>query len=201
VSLETRLRGDDLPPPPAVDLSDEADVYYADVDSPLGRLRLAATGRGLLRVAYPDNDPDAVLDRIAARVSPRVVEAPRRLDLVRRELDEYFEQRRRRFEVPVDWSLVRTDFGRRVLEACAAIPYGATDTYGGISERIGKPGASRATGNALGANPVPIVVPCHRVLAAGGRLGGYTGGTDKKERLLALEGGNRGSHPGVEPLW
>lgn len=186
--LDRRLRGDDLPPPPDVDLADEADVLYADVDSPLGRLRVAATRRGLLRVAYPDNEPDAVLDRIATRVSPRVVEAPARLDAVRRQLDEYFEGRRRAFDLDVDWSLVATEFGRAVLEACAGIPYGATDTYGGLSQRIGKPGASRATGNALGSNPVPIVVPCHRVLAAGRKLGGYTGGTDKKEHLLQLEG-------------
>lgn len=185
--IEHRLRHVDVPPPPDLDLADEAEVVYADVDSPLGRLRLAATRRGILRVAYPDNDPDAVLDRIAARVSPRVVEAPARLDEVRRELDEYFAGARRTFDVDVDWALVATDFGRSVLEACAAIPYGSTDTYGGISTRIGRPGASRATGNALGANPVPIVVPCHRVLAAGGRIGGYTGGLEKKEHLLHLE--------------
>jgi methylated-DNA-[protein]-cysteine S-methyltransferase len=186
--LDRRLRGDDLPPPPDIDLADDADVLFADVDSPLGRLRLVASHRGLLRVAYPTNDPDGELERIATRVSPRVVEAPARLDAARRELDEYFDGRRTTFDLAVDWSLVATDFGRAVLEACAAIPYGATDTYGGISARIGKPGASRATGNALGSNPVPIVVPCHRVLAAGRKLGGYTGGTDKKEHLLHLEG-------------
>ena len=186
--IETRLRDGEVPPPPAVDLSEDADVWYADVDSPLGALRVAASGRGLLRIAYPDNDPDAVLGRIAARISPRIIEAPRRLDAVRRELDEYFAKRRQTFDVPVDWTLVSSEFGRQVLEACAAIPYGSTDTYGGISKRIGRPGASRATGNALGANPVPIVVPCHRVLASGGRIGGYTGGLEKKEHLLHLEG-------------
>jgi methylated-DNA-[protein]-cysteine S-methyltransferase len=186
--LERRLRGRTLPPSPPVDLGGEADVVYADVDSPVGPLRVAATRRGLLRVAYAENDPDAVLDRIAARVSPRVVEAAGRLDDVRRQLDDYFEGRRRHFDLEVDWSLVRTPFGRQVLEACAAIPFGATDTYRGIAVRIGRPAASRATGNALGANPVPIVVPCHRVLTSGGRIGGYTGGVEKKERLLHLEG-------------
>lgn len=186
--LERRLSGDDLPPPPPVDLSAEADVAYADVESPLGPLRLVATERGLLRVAYPCNDLDAVLDVVARKVSPRIVEAPQRLDAVRRELDEYFAGERRRFDIAVDWALVRSEFARRVLDACAAIEFGATDTYGGISRRIGSPAASRATGGALGSNPVPIVVPCHRVLAVGQRLGGYTGGLDKKEALLHLEG-------------
>jgi methylated-DNA-[protein]-cysteine S-methyltransferase len=165
------------------------DVAYADVDSPVGPLLAAATPEGLVRLAYAENDRDAVLTDLAARVSPRVLEAPARLDPVRRELDEYFAGRRHAFDLPVDLSLVRGPFGRRVLEATAAIPFGSVLTYTEVAGRAGSPRGSRAAGNALGANPVPIVVPCHRIVAAGGALGGYTGGVERKRALLALERG------------
>ena len=166
-----------------------ADIAYATVDTPVGRLVAAATRRGLARLAYEDfnGGVDAVLDHLAERLSPRIVEAPARLDDARRELDEYFAGRRQAFDLPIDWSLVGP-FGRRVLQATARIPFGATATYREIAERAGSPGGSRATGNALGANPLPIVVPCHRVLRSGGGLGGYTGGLHRKETLLTVEG-------------
>ena len=163
------------------------DVAYATVDSPLGPLVVAATPRGLVRVAYADERADAVVDDLARRLSPRVLAAPHRLDGVRRALDEYFDGRRREISVTLDWSL--TDgFTRRVLEATARIPYGSVSTYAEVAGRAGSPRASRAAGNALGSNPIPIVVPCHRVLRTGGALGGYTGGVDRKRFLLSLEG-------------
>jgi methylated-DNA-[protein]-cysteine S-methyltransferase len=162
------------------------DVAYAVVDSPLGPLTVAGTERGLARVGY--GPTDEVLERIAARLSPRVLEAPARLDEARRELEEYFEGRRHDFELPLDWSLIREGFGRRVLKATAAIPFGEVSTYRGVATEAGNERAVRAAGNALGANPLPVVVPCHRVLRTGGGLGGYTGGLDRKEHLLRLEG-------------
>jgi methylated-DNA-[protein]-cysteine S-methyltransferase len=160
------------------------DVAYSTLDSPLGRLLLAATPAGLVRVAYVDDDFDGVLESLAARISPRVVLA--RLDDERRELDEYLSGKRRRFEISLDWQLVR-GFGRRVLEATARIPYGAVSSYKQVATEAGSPRASRAAGNALGANPLPIVVPCHRILHSGGGLGGYTGGIERKRLLLDLE--------------
>ena len=165
------------------------DVSYAELDSPLGKLLLAATPAGLVRVAYLDHAPEqAVLEEVAARVSPRVLSAPRRLDRARRELDEYFRGRRHNFELEVDWQLTR-GFARRVLEATAAIPYGSVLTYTDVAVLAGSPRASRAAGNALGANPLPIVIPCHRIVRSGGGLGGYTGGVDRKRTLLAIEQG------------
>ena len=168
------------------------DVGYATLDSPAGSLLLAATPQGLVRVAYLDSagEEDAVLEQLSTRVSPRVLAAPRLLDEPRFELDDYFAGRRRRFEVPIDWRLAR-GFGRRVLEATAQIPYGAVSTYKRIASEAGSPRASRAAGNALGANPLPIVVPCHRVLHSGGGLGGYTGGLERKRTLLAIERGQQ----------
>ena len=163
------------------------DVAYATVDSPFGPLTLAGTRRGLVRLAYPDASAETVLADLARRVSPRVLEAPERLDEARRELEEYFEGRRTEFDLPVDLSLVR-GFGRRVLGTTSRIPYGDVRTYGEVAARSGSPRASRAAGNALGANPIPVIVPCHRVVHAGGGLGGYTGGLDRKEFLLRLEG-------------
>jgi methylated-DNA-[protein]-cysteine S-methyltransferase len=163
------------------------DVAYSNVDSPFGPLTVAATKRGLVRLAYPSASTDAVLSELAVRVSPRVLEAPERLDEVRRELEEYFAGGRRRFEFPLDWSL--TDgFTRRVLQATSRIRYGDLRTYTQVAERAGSPRAVRAAGNALGSNPIPIVVPCHRVVRTGGGLGGYTGGVERKELLLKLEG-------------
>jgi methylated-DNA-[protein]-cysteine S-methyltransferase len=164
------------------------DVAYALADSPLGPLLVAATDRGLVMIAYATEGFDERLALLAREVSPRVLEAPRRLDRARRELDEYFAGRRRAFDLPVDWSLVR-GFAREVLRATAAIPYGGWSTYGAVAAAAGSPRGSRAAGNALGSNPIPIVIPCHRVLRAGGAMGGYTGGADRKRLLLDLERG------------
>jgi methylated-DNA-[protein]-cysteine S-methyltransferase len=165
-----------------------ADVVYAPADSPFGELLVAATRRGVLRVAFPEEDVDSVLDRISRRLSPRIVEAPARLDSARRELDEYFSGRRQSFDVALDWSLVGGPFGRKVLRVTSEIPYGGVLSYGEVATDAGSPRGSRAAGNALGSNPIPIIVPCHRVLHAGGGLGGYGGGVDRKRWLLELEG-------------
>jgi methylated-DNA-[protein]-cysteine S-methyltransferase len=163
------------------------DVAYSSVDSPLGPLTVLVTPAGLLRVRYQDEPLEATLQETADRISPRVLEAPERTDEVRRELDEYFEGRRRSFDVPLDWRLVR-GFAGDVLRATARVPFGTVTTYRAVAEAAGSPRAYRAAGNALGSNPIPIVVPCHRVLHTGGGLGGYTGGLSRKEFLLALEG-------------
>jgi methylated-DNA-[protein]-cysteine S-methyltransferase len=164
-----------------------ADVSYASLDSPFGKLTVAATERGLVRLAFPEEDRDAVLERLASRISPRIVEAPGPLDSIRRELDEYFAGSRRQFELSLDWTLVGP-FARRVLSAAAEIPYGSVLSYTQVATEAGSPRGSRAAGNALGSNPIPIVVPCHRVLRSGGALGGYAGGLDRKRWLLELEG-------------
>ena len=164
------------------------DVAYAHVDSPLGPLLAAATDQGLVNLSYLGfREEDDVLARIASRVSPRVLEAPARLDPVRRELDEYFDGKRRAFDLAIDWSPM-ADFQRRVLSATAAIPFGGHASYGEVADKAGNPRAFRAAGTALGKNPIPIVIPCHRVWAAGGKLGGYTGGLERKRALLELEG-------------
>lgn len=163
------------------------DVAFAEVDSPFGSLLVAATRRGLVRLAYPDEDRDAALQQLASRVSPRLLEAPAQLDEVRRRLDAYFEQRIQDFDLPVDYALIR-GFTRKVLRAAAKIPYGELSTYRLVAARAGNSRASRAAGNALGSNPIPIVVPCHRVIHSTGGLGGYTGGLDRKRFLLELEG-------------
>lgn len=166
------------------------DLTYAQLDSPLGTLVAAQTEQGLVRLAYQEFNGglDAVLDGLATRVSPRIVEAPGGgFDSLRRQLDEYFEGGRRDFDVPLDWSLSR-GFTQRILHAIAAIPFGATATYRDVAEKAGNAKAVRAAGNACSANPLPIVVPCHRVLRTGGALGGYTGGVEKKQILLDLEG-------------
>ena len=164
-----------------------ADVSYALEPSPLGDLLVAATPGGLVSLNYEDGRLDALLERLAEGVSPRVVEAPTQLDDVRRELDEYFAGARRRFQAPLDWRLTH-GFTRRVLQATARIPYGDAATYRDVATKAGSERAVRAAGNALGANPMPIVVPCHRVLRTGGGLGGYTGGVERKRFLLELEG-------------
>ncbi len=164
------------------------DVAYASTDSPLGELLLAATPQGVVRVAYIDENVgrDEVLEDLARRVSSRVLEAPARLDDARRQLEDYFSGRRPGFDLPVDLSLV-APFTDRVLTRTAAIPPGQVLTYGEVAAEIGHARAARAVGNALGSNPIPIVVPCHRVVRSGGGLGGYTGGTHRKEHLLGLE--------------
>ncbi|HEX2089714.1 MAG TPA: methylated-DNA--[protein]-cysteine S-methyltransferase [Actinomycetota bacterium] len=167
--------------------NDLLDVAYGFVDSPFGRLLVATTRRGLVRVEYPNGGIDEQIEGLAVEVSPRVLESSRHTQAVRRELDEYFEGKRQSFNVPVDLSFLR-GFGRRVLEQTAGIPFGMLATYRDVATRAGSPRASRAAGNALAANPVPIVVPCHRVVHSGGGLGGYTGGLDRKITLLRLEG-------------
>lgn len=163
------------------------DVAYGTVDSPVGTLTVFVTPRGLVRLSYPGEPLDAQLGELATAVSPRILAAPERTDAVRRQLDEYFAGERRTFDVPVDWRLLR-GFREAVLRATARIPFGATSSYRDVAAAAGSPNAYRAAGTALGSNPVPIVVPCHRVLHAGGGLGGYTGGLDRKRHLLRLEG-------------
>ena len=164
------------------------DVAYASVESPLGSLTVAATPAGLVRLAYlGGRSQDEILEELAVKLSPRVLEAPARLDPVRRQLDEYFDGRRSSFDMPIDWSLTR-GFTRGVLQATARIPFGEVGTYASVAGEAGSPRAVRAAGNALGSNPMPVVVPCHRVLRSGGALGGYTGGIERKEFLLRLEG-------------
>jgi methylated-DNA-[protein]-cysteine S-methyltransferase len=160
----------------------EPDVAYAIVDTPVGKV-VAALG-------YADHHGgvEQLVEELSAGLSPRILEAPARLDDVRRELDEYFEGRRRGFDLPLDFSLVRTPFSKRLLQATARIPFGETRTYRDMATAAGNPLAVRAAGNALGHNPIPIVVPCHRVLRTGGSLGGYTGGLDRKVKLLTTEG-------------
>ena len=165
------------------------DVAYAETDSPVGRLLLATTPRGLVRISFPRESMDVVLGELAERLSPRVLEVPARLDEVRRELDQYFAGSRHRFELPLDWSLTSSEFRRRVLERTARIPYGETISYRDAAAAAGNERAVRAAGTALGSNPIPIVVPCHRVLRTGGALGGYGGGVERKRFLLDLEAG------------
>jgi methylated-DNA-[protein]-cysteine S-methyltransferase len=162
------------------------DVAYRVVTSPIGDLLLAGTELGLLRVAFSAEDFDAVLQSLADRVSPRVLEAPARLDPAARELDEYFAGRRRAFDLPLDRRL-STGFRGAVLRQLSEIDYGATATYGAIARRAGNPKAVRAVGTACATNPLPLVVPCHRVVRADGTLGGYLGGAEAKRMLLALE--------------
>ena len=162
------------------------DVAYTQVDSPLGPLTAVTTPKGLVTLAYPDRPLDDVLALVAERLSPRILEAPARLDPLRRELDQYFEGRRKKFEHPIDWSLTH-GFFRDVLKATARIRYGQVSTYAEVAAKAGNPKAVRAAGNGLGSNPMPVVVPCHRVVRSGGGLGGYTGGLERKEFLLDLE--------------
>jgi methylated-DNA-[protein]-cysteine S-methyltransferase len=163
------------------------DVAYTTADSPFGPLLLATTPRGLVRVGLPSQDADELLLDLAERVSPRVLEAPTQLDATRRELDLYFEGKLTEFDLPLDWRLSK-DFRRRVLRAIARIPYGETRSYTEMAKRAGNERAVRAAGSACGSNPLPLVVPCHRVLRVGGALGGYGGGLPMKEGLLRLEG-------------
>jgi methylated-DNA-[protein]-cysteine S-methyltransferase len=169
------------------------DVAYAEVDSPFGKLLVARTDRGVVRLKLPGGrdgliSPDETLEDLAANISPRVLEAPNRLDEERRELEEYFEGRRQEFDVPVDWSLTSPGFRSRALHAVARIPYGKTKTYAQIAKSAGNPRAFRAAGTACGHNPIPLIVPCHRVVQSGGGIGNYGGGPEMKKALLDLEG-------------
>lgn len=163
------------------------DVAYAEIDSPVGRLLLATTPRGLVRVSFPIEPSEKVLEELAGSVSPRILESPTKLDEARRELERYFEGQLHDFDLPLDWQLTQ-GFYRKVLRATARIPYGQTRSYKQMATRAGSPRAVRATGSALGSNPLPIIVPCHRVLRTGGALGGYGGGLETKQALLELEG-------------
>ena len=162
------------------------DVAYRTVDTPVGRLLLAATPEGLVRVAFETEDADSVLSELAAHVSPRVLLAPARLDAVASELEEYFAGRRHAFDVPVDLRLAR-GFRRAVLERLTQVPYARTVSYAELAARAGSPRAVRAVGTACALNPVPLVVPCHRVVRSDGAPGAYRGGAAVKRRLLAME--------------
>jgi len=162
------------------------DVAYTTYDAPFGRLVLGATPLGLVRVAFDPVD-DVVAD-LSTRLSPRILLAPGRLDAVRRQLDEYFAGARRVFAVDLDLRLAGSAFRRAVLAAADAIPYGQVRSYTEVARSAGNPAAVRAVGTALGANPVCVVVPCHRVLRADGSISGYAGGADNKGYLLHLEG-------------
>jgi len=162
------------------------DVAYRVMDSPVGQLLLAATPRGLVRVAYASEGHDAVLARLADLVSPRVLHAPARLDVAARELDEYFAGRRRRFDLALDLGLSR-GFRRAVLTHLRDIAYGATESYSVVAAAAGSPAAVRAAGTACATNPLPVVVPCHRVVRSDGSIGRYVGGAAAKRTLLALE--------------
>jgi methylated-DNA-[protein]-cysteine S-methyltransferase len=164
------------------------DVAVATMDSPIGTLLLMATPKGLVRIAFESENRDEVLGEVAEQLSPRILEAPRSLDPVRRELEKYFEGKLHDFDVPLDWSLAG-EFARRVLRRTARIPYGSVASYGDVAVGVGSPRGARAVGNALGSNPIPVIVPCHRVVRTGGAIGGYGGGLTRKRFLLALEAG------------
>jgi methylated-DNA-[protein]-cysteine S-methyltransferase len=173
-------------------LADEAqrdgvlDVAYRTLDTPVGRLLLAATGQGLVRVAFSVQDHDAVLRQLAGSISPRILNAPGRLDETSRQLEEYFTGQRTRFELPLDWRLSK-GFRREVLTHLRDIGYGRTESYAQVAAAAGSPRAVRAVGTACATNPLPLVVPCHRVVRSDGSAGGYAGGPDAKAALLALE--------------
>jgi len=170
----------------AADAEGLLDVAYTTVDSPVGTLLLAATPKGLVRVAYAAENHDRVLETLARRLSPRVLKAPKRLDPAARELGEYFAGRRRAFDLALDLSLSK-GFRQLVQRHLPEIGYGQTRTYGQVAELVGNPKAVRAVGTACATNPLPVVVPCHRVLKADGTRGGYVGGAEAKATLLNLE--------------
>ncbi|MEU7220262.1 methylated-DNA--[protein]-cysteine S-methyltransferase [Nocardia iowensis] len=162
------------------------DVAYRTVDTPVGRLLLAATPAGLVRVAYPIEDHDAVLTTLAERVSPRVLAAPARLDAAAREIDEYFAGVRTHFDLPLDLQLTG-GFRRQVIEHLTDIGYGRRESYAAVAAAVGNPRAVRAVGSACAHNPLPVVVPCHRVVRSDGSIGQYVGGIEAKSTLLTLE--------------
>jgi methylated-DNA-[protein]-cysteine S-methyltransferase len=164
------------------------DVAVGAISSPIGDLLVVVTTRGLAAIAFEgDEYRDELLGRVAGQISPRILPSPKRTDPWRRELDEYFAAGRTGFELPVDRRLIH-GIASDVLKHTSKIPYGEVSTYGAIAKEIGHPSAARAVGRALGANPIPIVIPCHRVIGASGALTGYAGGIDRKVRLLELEG-------------
>jgi len=172
----------------AADRDDLLDVAYRTVDSPVGSLLIASTPVGLVRVAFGGEGHEIVLQNLSDRISSRLLRAPARLDAVARQLDEYFAGHRRAFDVPLDWQL-STGFRRVVLTRLAVdIGYGTTASYGTLARLSGSPKAVRAVGTTCATNPIPIVVPCHRVVRADGTLGGYRGGPAAKRTLLDLEG-------------
>jgi len=162
------------------------DVAYRVIDTPVGPLLLAATETGLVRVAYATENHDSVLQALADRISPRILNAPARLDTVARELDEYFDGRRHTFDVPLDWRL-SAGFRSTVLHHLPEIGYGHTASYATVAQLAGNPKAVRAVGTACATNPMPVIVPCHRVVRSDGSMGGYLGGMDAKRTLLSLE--------------
>lgn len=172
----------------AADTDQLLDVAYRTVDSPVGTLLLAATDQGLVRVAYQLEDHDQVLQTLSERVSPRILHAPRRLDQVARQLAEYFDGERRDFVLPLDFQLAH-GFRREVLACLVMIDYGQTETYAQVAAATGHPRAVRAVGTACATNPLPVIVPCHRVLRSDGKLGGYVGGLQIKAALLSREAG------------
>jgi methylated-DNA-[protein]-cysteine S-methyltransferase len=171
----------------AADTAGILDVGYRSIDTPVGPLLLAATDQGLVRVAYAAEDHDRVLDQLAAKVSPRVLRAPARLDPAAREIDEYFAGRRTGFDLPLDLRL-STGFRRQVLAQLPGIPYGSTASYAAMAAAAGNPKAVRAAATACATNPLPVIVPCHRVIRSDGSFGGYIGGEAAKRTLLTLEG-------------
>lgn len=162
------------------------DIAYRTIDSPVGSLLLAATSRGLVRVAFSSEGHDRVLSNLSSAISPRLLKAPRKLDPVARELDEYFDGKRTSFDLPLDFQL-SSGFRRQVLSHLSEISYGQTASYAAVAHLAGSPRAVRAVGSACATNPIPIVVPCHRVIRSDGSLGGYAGGAIAKELLLVLE--------------
>ncbi len=176
-----------------------ATVAYTVLPSPLGRLLAALTADGLAAVLFVADGVGEAVQRLAERLSARTVEDPSRLAAVRDQLDGYFAGARTAFDLPLDWSLVGDGFARRVLHVTARIPHGQVATYGDVAAAAGNPRAARAAGNALGANPLAIVVPCHRVVRRGGDVGGYTGGAHLKHALLALEGALQSAPRGPAP--
>jgi methylated-DNA-[protein]-cysteine S-methyltransferase len=162
------------------------DIAYRFLDTPVGTLLLASTQQGLIRVAYPGEGPDAVLQQLADRISPRILLAPARLDPAARELEDYFTRRRHQFNIPLDLSMA-SGFRRAVLGHLREIPYGQTASYGTLAAAAGSPKAARAVGSACASNPLPIVLPCHRIIRSDGTIGNYIGGTDAKRTLLTLE--------------
>jgi methylated-DNA-[protein]-cysteine S-methyltransferase len=174
----------------AASSEDLVDVAYRILDTPVGSLLLAATTVGVVRIAFDAQCHDAVLDDLARKVSPRVLRAPARLDLAARQLDEYFSGRRHSFDLPLDLQLAR-GFRRLVLGRLTDLDYGSMASYAAVAAALGNPKAARAVGTACAANPVPVVVPCHRVVRSDGSAGGYVGGVEAKRALLALETANR----------